>query len=107
MSKIVSDIELAIRAIEGILPTIPTKELQKWKGILTTALIKINAELNSTQNHVCDICSFEEHGYRDELPISWREKDDLVICFNHEDNKIAKSKPVNTEKTLEDLMEML
>lgn len=107
-------LELAIRAIEQMLPTMSTIDLQKWKSLLTTALVQIDAELNSVQEHTCGVCLFKEFGYRTELPIGWREKGDLTICFNHEDNEIAellqksvdadKPKPVNTEKTLEELM---
>lgn len=109
-----NDLELAVRTIENILPEMPTKGLQKWKGILTTALYKIEDELNSHQEHVCGVCLFKEFGYRTELPVGWREKGDLTICFNHEDNEVAdllkkaldadKPEPVNTEQTLEELM---
>lgn len=111
------DLELAVRAIEQILPEMPTAGLQKWQGIFTTALLKIEQELASTQMHTCTVCGFEEYGYRTELPVGWREKGDLVICFNHEDNEIAdaltkaleadKPEPVNTEKTLDELMSMI
>lgn len=116
MSQI-NDLELAVRTIENILPEMPTKGLHKWKGILTTALLKIDAELDSTMMHTCSVCGFEEYGYRTELPVAWREKGDLVICFNHEDNEIAnalqkaldadKPEPINTEKTLDELMALI
>lgn len=117
MSKI-NDLELAVRTIEGILSEMPTKGLQKWKGILETALVKIEAELlNTTQEHVCGVCLSKEFGYRTELPVGWREKGDLTICFNHEDNEVAdllkkaldadKPEPVNTEKTLDELYAMI
>lgn len=112
-----NDLELAVRTIESILPDMPTKGLQKWKGILTTALVKIEAELEAVAEHTCGVCLFKEFGYRTELPVSWRERGDLVICFNHEDNEIAdllkkaldadKPEPVDTEKTLEDLLAIL
>lgn len=112
-----NDLELAVRTIEDILPEMPTKGLQKWKGILTTALLKIEDELNASQEHVCGVCLFKEFGYRTDLPVGWREKGDLTICFNHEDNEVAellkkaldadKPEPVNTEKTLEELMAMI
>ncbi len=116
MSQI-NDLELAVRTIESILPDMPTKGLQKWSGILYTALVKIEAELNSTKMHTCGVCGAEEYGYRTELPIVWREKGDLVICWNHEDAEVAdllqkaidadKPEPVDTEKTLDELMAAL
>lgn len=116
MSQI-NDLELAVRTIDNILTDMPTKGLQKWQGIFTTALLKIEQEMNSTQMHTCGVCGFEEYGYRTELPVGWREKGDLTICFNHEDNEIAKllekaleadkPEPVNTEKTLDELMAMI
>lgn len=112
-----TDLELAVRTIEEILPDMPTKGLQKWHGILTTALIKIEDEMNSTKMHRCSVCGSEEYGYRTELPIAWREKGDVTICFNHEDAEVAKllaeaveaDKPeeVSTEKTLEELMALV
>lgn len=112
-----TDLELAVRTIEDILPEMPTKGLQKWKGILTTALLKIEAELGAVQEHVCTVCLFKEFGYRTELPVGWREKGDLVICFNHEDAEIAEAmqksldadrpEPINAEKTLDELMAIL
>lgn len=83
------DFELAVRTVEEILPQMPTKGLHKWKAILTTALLKIDAELEATNEHICDVCLFKEFGYRTELPMNWRERGDLVICFNHEDEEIA------------------
>lgn len=112
-----NDLELAVRTIENIIPDMPTKGLQKWKGILTTALVKIEAELEAVAEHTCGVCLFKEFGYRQELPVGWRERGDLVICFNHEDNEVAealqkavdadKPEPVDTEKTLEELMAVL
>lgn len=112
-----NDLELAVRTIEDIIPEMPTKGLQKWKGILTTALIKIEAELEAVAEHTCTVCLFKEFGYRTELPIGWRERGDLTICFKHEDNEIAeqlqkaldadKPEPVDTEQTLEELMAVL
>ena len=101
-----TDLERTVRTIEEMLPRLSNERLHKWKGILTTALIKIDAELDSTLMHSCSICGFEEYGYRTELPIGWRKKDDVVICFNHKDNEI-KPKPVNPEKTLKELMEAI
>lgn len=113
----INDLELAVRTIEDILPEMPTKGLQKWKGILTTALVKIEAELETVAEHTCGVCLFKEFGYRTELPVGWRERGDLTICFKHEDNEIAEAlkaalkadepEPVNTEKTLEELMAMI
>lgn len=112
-----NDLELAVRTIENLLPDMPTAGLQKWKGILTTALVKIEAELCAVAEHTCSVCFFKEFGYRDELPVGWREKGDIVICFNHEDKEVADAmskalkadmpKPVNTEKTLDELMAMI
>lgn len=109
-----NELELAVRTIENILPEMPTKGIQKWKGILETALIKIDAELESTLMHRCGVCGFEEYGYRTEVPISWREKGDLTICFKHEDNEVAeiletaieadKANEPSKEQTLEELM---
>lgn len=116
MSQI-NDLELAVRTIENLLPDLPNKSLEKWKGIFTTALIKIEDEMNSTKMHTCGVCGFEEYGYRTDLPIAWREKGDLTICFNHEDNEVAEllqkavdadtPEPVDTDKTLDELMSML
>lgn len=112
-----TDLELAVRTIEGILPDMPTDGLKKWKGILTTALVKIEAELCAVAEHTCSVCLTKEFGYRDELPVSWREKGDIVICFNHEDKEVADAmskalkadtpEPVNTERTLEELLDIL
>lgn len=112
-----TDLELAVRTIENILPDMPTKAIQKWLGILNTAAIKCEQELNSTKMHCCSVCGYEEYGYRTELPIAWREKGDLVICFHHEDADIAKlleeavkadtPEPIDTEQTLEELMAIL
>jgi len=116
MSQI-NDLELAVRTIENLLPDMPTKGLQKWQGIFTTALLKIEQEMNSTHMHVCSVCGAEEYGYRTELPIAWREKGDIKICFQHEDSEVAevlqkaieadKPEPVDTEKTLEELMDLI
>lgn len=109
-----NDLELAVRTIESILPEMPTSGLQKWKGILTTALVKIEAEMEAVQNHICGICLFEEFGYRTELPIGWREHGDLIVCFHHEDAEVAellakaleadKPEPIDTDDALEELM---
>jgi hypothetical protein len=112
-----NDLELAVRTIESILPEMPTAGLQKWKGILTTALVKIEAELCAVAEHTCSVCFFKEFGYRDELPIAWREKGDIKICFNHEDAEVASmlkkgidaeaSEPVDSDQALEDLMALI
>lgn len=112
-----NNLELAVRTIESILPEMPTKGLQKWKGILTTALVKIEAELEAVAEHTCGVCLVKEFGYRTELPVGWREKGDLIICFNHEDAEIAKllkealdadkPEPVNAEETLDELMALI
>jgi hypothetical protein len=106
-----------VRVIEKYLPMASNKLLQRWKGVFTTAILKIEEELNSTLMHQCGVCGFEEYGYRTELPIGWREKGDLTICYNHEDNEVAellkkaidadKPEPVDTEKTLDELMAIL
>jgi len=109
-----NDLELAVRTIEDILPEMPTAGLQKWKGILTTALVKIEAELCAVAEHTCSVCLFKEFGYRDEMPIAWREKGDIKICFNHEDAEVAATlkkalkadtlEPVNKDEALENLL---
>lgn len=110
----INDLELAVRTIENILPDMPNKSLEKWHAIFTTALIKIEAEQASTQMHTCSVCGFEEYGYRTEMPIAWREKGDIKICFQHEDKEVADAlakaieadtpEPVKTEDALEELM---
>lgn len=113
-----NDLELAVRTIENNLDQLPTRSLQKWKSILDTVLVKIEDELNSSQMCTCGVCGFEEYGYRLELPVAWREKGDLVICFKHEDKEIAeqiekalekdkKQNQADTEESLEELMAML
>lgn len=79
-----TDLELAVRTIEELLPDMQTKQLQKWKGILQTALIKIDKELTNVQLHTCRICFLEEWGYRDDLPVSWYKKGEAEICFSHD-----------------------
>ena len=79
-----TDLELTVRTIEELLPDMQTKQLQKWKGILQTALIKIDKELTSVQLHTCRICFLEEWGYRDDLPVSWYKKGEAEICFSHD-----------------------
>jgi hypothetical protein len=112
-----SDLELAVRTIESILPEMPTKSLQKWKGILETALAKVDAELEVVAEHTCGVCLLKEFGYRDEMPTGWRERGDIKICFQHEDAEVAAAmeaalaadmpEPLNVEKTLEELMAIL
>ena len=82
-----TDLELTVRTIEEMLPDMPTAGLQKWKGILQSALIKIDKELTATCLHTCRICFHEEWGYRDELPSMWYKKGDAEICFQHEYDK--------------------
>lgn len=116
MSQI-NDLELAVRTIENLLPDMPTKSIEKWKGIFCTALAKLEEELNSTLMHKCGVCGYEEYGFRTQLPIGWREKGDLTICWHHEDNEVAdllakalkadEPEPVNTEKTLDELMALI
>lgn len=121
MSKDIGPVEKemldTVRVIEKYLPMASDDLLRRWSGVFTTALLKIENEMNSTLMHVCGVCGFEEYGYRTELPIAWREKGDLTICYNHEDNEVAdllkkaldadKPEPVDTEKTLEDLLAIL
>ena len=109
-----NDLELAVRTIEDILPDMSTQKLQKWKAILTTALIKVNAELEAVSEHVCGVCLSKEYGYRMELPVGWRERGDLIICFQHEDAEVARAMEealaadkVDTEQTLEELMALI
>lgn len=112
-----NDLELAVRTIEDMLPQMPTKGLQKWRGILETALAKVETELNATALHVCGVCLLEEFGYRTELPTGWREHGDLIICFHHEDADVAalleealeadRVDPVDTEQTLDELMALI
>ena len=109
-----TELELAVRTIENILPEMPTKGIQKWKGILETALVKIDAELEAVAEHTCGVCAAKEFGYRTELPAGWRERGDLIICFQHEDSEIAKvleeaiaadeANEPSKEQTLEELM---
>lgn len=80
----INDLELTVRTIEDMLPDMPTSGLQKWQGIFHTALAKIEKELTATMLHTCQICFFQEYGYRDELPSSWYKKGDAHICFQHE-----------------------
>lgn len=112
-----NNLELAVRAIEDILPEMPTKGIMKWKAILYTAIAKIEDEMNRQQEHICGVCLFKEFGFRDQLPVAWREHGDLIVCFHHEDEEIAdqlakaleadKPEPVDTERTLEELMAIL
>lgn len=80
----INDLELAVRTIDDMLPDMPTPALQKWQGILRSALIKVEKELTNTMLHTCQICFFQEYGYRDELPSAWYKKGDAHICFQHE-----------------------
>lgn len=80
----INDLELAVRTIDDMLPDMPTPALQKWQGILKTALLKTEKELTATYLHTCKICFFQEWGYRDELPSLWYKKGEAEICFQHE-----------------------
>lgn len=113
-----NELELAVRTIDGNLEQLPTKSLHKWRSILETTIAKIDRELDSGQMHTCGVCGFEEYGFRTELPVAWREKGDLVICFQHEDKDIAeqlekalkkdsKQKEAEAEASLEELMNLL
>jgi hypothetical protein len=82
--KKINELELTVRTIDEMLPDMPTKALQKWQGILRTALLKVEKELTATYQHTCKICFFQEYGYRDELPSFWYKKGDATICFKHE-----------------------
>lgn len=79
-----TELELAVRAIDDMVTDLPTSQLQKWQGILRTALLKVEEELTATHLHTCVICFFKEWGYRDELPSAWYKKGDAEICFQHE-----------------------
>lgn len=106
-----TDLELTVRTIESDIPDMSTKQLQKWKAILTTAVLKIDRELQAVQLHTCTICFFQEYGWRNDLPMGWYEKDSDAICFQHEGNDTIKpsDKPekVSTEQTLDELMDLI
>lgn len=85
--KKINDLELTVRTIEEIIPDMPTSNLQKWRSIFHTALLKIDKELTSSCLHTCRICFREEWGYRDELPSMWYKKGNAEICFDHEYEK--------------------
>lgn len=78
------ELELTVRAIDEMIPDLPTVQLQKWQGILQTALLKVEKELTATHLHTCVLCFSKEWGYRDELPSAWYKKGDAEICFQHE-----------------------
>jgi hypothetical protein len=80
----INDLELAIRTVDDMLPELSTEQLQKWKGILTGALTKIDKELVATHLHTCQICFLQEWGYRDEMPSAWFRKGGAEICFQHD-----------------------
>lgn len=82
--KKINELELTVRTIEDMIPDMPTKSLQKWQGILRTALLKVERELTASFEHTCKICFFKEWGYRDELPSFWYKKGSAEICFKHE-----------------------
>jgi hypothetical protein len=85
-----TDPELAIRTIDGLIPQMSTAQIQKWKGVLSSALAKIDKELTATHLHTCKICFYQEWGYRDELPSAWYQKGEAEICFQHEYNEAEK-----------------
>jgi hypothetical protein len=114
LGKTEAEMLQTVRVIEMYLPTMPTDMLQRWAGILNTALVKIDQELASTLMHHCTACGFEEYGYRDLLPVGWRSKYDTYICFNHTEKEVDGwlQKPAEIEvadpgETLEDLMALL
>lgn len=82
--KRMHEFELTVRTIEDLLPDMPTKNLRKWKSIIHTIDLKIDEELKSTTLHQCNICFFQEWGYRDELPSFWYKKGNAIVCFQHE-----------------------
>lgn len=110
-----TDLELAVRTIQEMTPTLPTAQLQKWKSILTTALLRIEEELQAVHEHTCHICFYKEFGYRDELPIAWHEVKDVIACFQHEYDDVKlfiqegskEPTPQSTEQTVEELMDLL
>ena len=100
-----------VRAIEDHLALLPSSVLERWKGIFVTAAHKVDAELNSTMMHRCDICGDEEYGYRTELPALWYIKGELTICHKHESDEVLAeetSEPETTvEQTLDELLAMV
>jgi hypothetical protein len=80
----INDLELAVRTIDDMLPEMSTPALQKWQGILRTALLRVEKELTATSLHTCVLCFCQEWGYRDDIPASWYKKGNAEICFNHE-----------------------
>lgn len=109
-----SDLELAVRGIEQIIPDLSDEKLNKWHGILTTALLKIEGEMRTVAEHICSVCLAKEYGHRDSLPVGWREHGDLKLCFGHEDKEIADAlerglkaeapEPVKVDDVLAELM---
>lgn len=97
--KKINDLELTVRTIEEMLPDMPTSGLQKWQGILRTALTKVEKELTATTLHTCRLCFFQEYGYRDELPSGWFGKGDSHICFQHSFEEAAKELDAMGEET--------
>lgn len=79
-----NELELAVRTIDEMIPEMSTAKLQKWQGILRTALAKVETEMTATMLHTCQICFFQEYGYRDEPPSAWYRKGDAEICFQHD-----------------------
>jgi len=112
-----TDPELTVRTIETMLPQISTAQLHKWKAIFTTAVLKIDRELESLHIHTCTICFLQEYGWRNELPVSWFQKGDAEICFQHDYNAVDAlledaepfpDKELETvDKTLEELMDLI
>lgn len=96
-----------VRAIEEHLAVLPSSVLERWKGIFVTAAHKVDAELNSTMMHRCDICGDEEWGYRTELPIQWYVKGELTVCYNHERDEVVIEGVVEPEATVEQTLDEL
>lgn len=112
-----TDIELAIRTVEEVIPHMSTEDLQKWQGILNTAVVKIEKELVAVCQHTCEICFAQEYGYRNELPIAWHSTAGIKSCFKHEYDEVKKiaeeleeAQPFSEEpkkSTLEELMALI
>jgi hypothetical protein len=96
-----------VRAIEDHLALLPSSVLERWKGIFVTAAHKIDAELNSTMMHRCDVCGEEEYGYRTELPVMWYVNGEQTVCYRHERDSVVVKEPVETEATVEQTLDEL
>lgn len=80
----VNELELTVRSIEDMLPDLSTERLEKWYAIFHTALAKVKKEMEATCLNTCQICFFQEYGYRNEIPSLWYQKGSAIICFQHE-----------------------